>query len=114
MAEQIEIKDKDSIVFYRGWFEAISLYPIETQNKLYNMVFEYGFDGVIPNKKDGLEIIAMYNMVKPIIDSNYKKWVGSFKGGRPKKEDDDNLTGDHILDTETLKKVEAIKRMSGK
>lgn len=105
MAEQIEIKDKESIVFYRGWFEAISLYPIETQVKLYNMVFEYGFDGVIPDKKDGLEIIAMYNMVKPILDSNYKKWVGSFKGGRPKKEESDKLTGDPIIDAEVRKRL---------
>lgn len=102
---------RDSFVFYRGWYESIKLYPPEKQSTLYNMIFEYALNGESP-QGDDLDTNVVFNMVKPLLDSNYKRYLNGVKGGRPSKnqqKDDqgdhaDELTGDPILDGEIKKK----------
>lgn len=79
---------RDSFVFYRSFFEAISLMPPEVQAEVYPALVEYALNGKEPK---GLSDIAqgVFILVKPNIDAsitrieNGKKF-GKF-GGRPTK-----------------------------
>ena len=46
--------ERDSFVFYKTFYECIKELPQESGYTLYNAVFEYAFNGEIPNL-NGLE-----------------------------------------------------------
>lgn len=82
---------KDSFVFYRSYFEALSDLPEEQQFKLYFAISNYSLNFIEP-KFDGI-CKTVWTLVKPQIDANRKKWQNGIlgaehgkKGGRPKKE----------------------------
>lgn len=107
---------RDSFIFYRGWYEAIKLYPPEKQSELYSIIIEYALNGEQPTVDD-LGINVVFNMVKPLLDSNYKKYQNGKLGGRPRKDqagdDPDGLTGDWVLDKEIKKKQGFMDRFPG-
>ena len=80
---------KDSIVFYKSFYEAIQKIPEEEQLKLYNAIFSYSFTEIEPEIEDGIAK-AMFILIKPNIDSANARYKASVengkKGGRPKKE----------------------------
>lgn len=55
----------------------------ESALKVYKAVIDYGLDGVEPT--DGGIVKAMFELVKPQIDANNKRYENGKKGGRPKK-----------------------------
>ena len=75
--------ERESIVFYRSFYEAISqLQDAETKNKVYEAVFEYGLNG---NEIELTGIAgALFTAFKPQIDKNNKRYENSLKGGAPK------------------------------
>lgn len=82
---------KDSFVFYRSYFEALSDLPEEQQFRLYFAISNYSLNFIEP-KFDGI-CKTVWTLVKPQIDANRKKWQNGIlgaehgkKGGRPKKE----------------------------
>ena len=81
--------ERESIVFYRSFRDAIQNLPEEHRVHAYDAVLNYAFDGI---EYDGEDQIAMaiYMMAKPNIDSAAKKYEASVengkKGGRPKSE----------------------------
>ena len=81
---------KDSFVFYRSYFEALSDLPEEKQIKLYFAISNYSLNFIEP-KLDGI-CKTVWTLIKPQIDANRKKWQNGIlgaehglKGGRPKK-----------------------------
>jgi len=80
---------KESIVFYKSFFEAIQNIPQEEQLKLYNAIFSYSFTEIEPDIEEGIAK-AMFILMKPNIDSANARYKASVengkKGGRPKKE----------------------------
>lgn len=80
---------KESIVFYKSFYEAIQNIPQEEQLKLYNAIFSYSFTDTEPKIEDGIAK-AMFILMKPNIDSANARYKASVengkKGGRPKKE----------------------------
>lgn len=80
---------RDTIVFYRSFYEAIKNIPETEQLKLYNALFEYSFNGIIPDIEDGIAK-GMFILMKPNIDSANARYTASVengkRGGRPKKE----------------------------
>lgn len=80
---------KESIVFYKSFYEAIKNIPQEEQLKLYNAIFDYSFTEKEPKIEDGIAK-AMFILMKPNIDSANARYKASVKngkrGGRPKKE----------------------------
>lgn len=80
---------KESIVFYKSFYEAIKNIPQEEQLKLYNAIFDYSFTEKEPKIEDGIAK-AMFILIKPNIDSANARYKASVengkKGGRPKKE----------------------------
>lgn len=79
---------RDSIVFYRSYYEIIKELPDEQKLKVYEAIFEYGLNEN-EIELDGL-IKAIFNLAKPNIDSANARYTASIengkKGGRPKKE----------------------------
>jgi hypothetical protein len=82
---------RDSFVFYRSFFEAISLMPPEVQAEVYPALVEYALNGKEPK---GLTDIAkgVFILIKPNIDASITRYENGKKcakygklGGRPAK-----------------------------
>ena len=74
---------RDSIVFYRSFFEAIELQPKKLRPEIYYAFFKYAFDDESVEISDRAKSVFM--LMKPQIDANNRKYENGKKGGRPKK-----------------------------
>ena len=75
----------DGVVFYRSFYEAIKqIDNAEEKAKLYEMIIDYGLDGIEPENKDLISQV-IFIMAKPQIDANIKRASNGKKGGRPTK-----------------------------
>lgn len=83
---------RDSVVFYRSFWEAIKWLADEDKLKTLTAIIEYGLDEIEP-KADGVAA-AMFLMAKPQIDANNKRYQNGARGGRPavKPKPNDNQT----------------------
>ena len=75
---------RDSLVFYRSFYEAIKDLPQEERIKAYDYIFNYAFEDIEPDSISAAS--AIFKMAKPQIDANNKRYENGCKGGRPKKE----------------------------
>lgn len=70
---------RDSFIFYRSFYEAISELPKENQANTYDAIMQYAL-----NQKE-IELTgiskAIFSLVKPQLDANYKK----YENGKQKK-----------------------------
>lgn len=73
--------ERDSILFYRSFYEAIQGLSKDIQLEIYTAVMEYGLNGVVP---DNLKPVAkgMFALMKPVLDSNNVRFENGKKGGR--------------------------------
>lgn len=62
---------KDSVIFYRDWWNAMNAMPQELQLEVYRSVFAYAFDGETPT--DPL-VSAFTVLMRSAIDRNEGKW----------------------------------------
>ena len=76
---------RDSIIFYRSFYEAINELPPDVQAKVYSAIFEYSlnFNEVV---LEGLPK-TNYTLIKPQLDANNKRFENGKKGGRKKSEE---------------------------
>ena len=74
---------RESMVFYKSFLASIRLLPKKHQLQFYNALFDYGFDGIVPENLPG-GAAALFNALKPQIDANNRKFENGKKGGRPK------------------------------
>ena len=89
---------RDSYVFYRNFFECIEKLPTKEQLSAYRAISNYALNGIETDLKGTAQII--YDMAKPNIDSNNKKYKNGCKGGRPK--DDESPRKDFGEDIENV------------
>lgn len=73
---------RDSIVFYRSFYEAIKEIPLEEQGVVYNAIYGYALDGIEPELSGIAK--AIFLLVKPQIDANNSRYENGKKGGKPK------------------------------
>jgi len=90
---------KDSIVFYRSFYEAIQDLQIEQQAQAYNAIFAYALDAQEP-KLTGI-VATVFKLIKPQLDANLQRYKNGAKGGRPK-----NLTETETKPNHNLTKTE--------
>lgn len=83
MAE--ETQNRDSLIFYRSFYEAIKELPEEFKAKVYEAIFEYSlnFNQV---HLEGLPS-TIFKLIKPQLDANNKRFENGKKGGRKKQEE---------------------------
>lgn len=72
---------RDSVVFYRSFWEAIKKLPDPDKLEALTAIIEYGLNDAEP-EMDGVAA-AMFLMAKPQIDANNKRYQNGTKGGRP-------------------------------
>lgn len=83
---------RDSICFYRSFYDAIKALPKKYQAQALDAVLAYGLDGIEPTDADGVTQ-AIFALIRPQIDANNKRYINGKKGaehgnkgGRPKNE----------------------------
>ena len=81
---------RDSIIFYRSFYEAINELPPDVQAKVYSAIFEYSlnFNEVV---LEGLPK-TIFTLIKPQLDANNKRFENGKKGGRKKSEENQEET----------------------
>lgn len=75
---------RDSCLFYRSFYDALSDLSDAEKLACYNAIFGYALDGIEPADK-GI-VSAVFKLVKPVIDRNNESFKNGQKGGRPKTE----------------------------
>lgn len=93
---------RDSFIFYRSWAESINKLPKSQQLETYKAITDYAINNIETELHGVASII--YEMAKPNIDANTKRYKNGCTGGRPKDEDSPrkNLDGIELTNlTET-------------
>ena len=75
---------KDSIIIYRSFYEAIKDLPKELQADAWQCIFEYGLNDATIDA-NGI-VSTVFKLIKPQLDANKKRFENGQKGGRPKVE----------------------------
>lgn len=78
---------RDSFIFYRSFFCAISHCPDKVQLELFRAVVGYALDNVPPCFSECQErpfMAAIWDSIKPQLDANTQRYVNGCKGGAPK------------------------------
>ena len=84
--------ERDSFVFYRGWWEAIKDLPRAIQGEVRTAIIEYGLDGVTTESLKPITT-ALLAMAKTQIDANNRRRHNGQKGGRPSSSADECGSG---------------------
>ena len=79
---------KDSVVFYKSFYEAIEELPTKYQAAVYAAICKYSFYGEIPELSGVAK--ALFIVMKANIDASEKRYAAAVengkKGGRPRKD----------------------------
>ena len=73
---------RDSVLFYRSFYEAVKNLPAEEFKKSVQAILEYGLDGEEP-ETEGIEK-TVFLLTKPQIDANNRRYENGKRGGKPK------------------------------
>ena len=78
--------ERDSMIFYREWLDALEEDVEEEEVKYLTIyaIIRYGLTGLAIDYKNGGAARAIYRLAKKTIESNNKKYQAGLKGGRPK------------------------------
>ena len=82
---------RDSVLFYRSFFDALRNIPDADRLRVYDAIMEYSMYDVEPNL-DGTSL-AVFLLVKPQIDANNKRY--EFQSTLPRRER--HLDGETII-----------------
>lgn len=74
---------RDSMVFYRSFFEAVEDLPPEDFKQAVTAIMRYGLDGTADDVKGIAKSLLI--MAKPQIDKNNARYENGLKGGKPKQ-----------------------------
>lgn len=72
-----------SFIFYRSFYEAITLLEPEERLEAMMAVCQYGLDGTEPALSGGAA--AVFAIARANLDANQRRYENGKKGGRPKK-----------------------------
>ena len=70
------------IKFFASYYAAIKELPDSKQGMVYKAVFDYAMEGVMPDNLSGMPK-AIFDLIKPYLDSSKKQYENGIKGGRP-------------------------------
>jgi hypothetical protein len=78
---------RDSMIFYRSFYEAIKNLTPDMQAEIYNAIFTYGLDFKEPELK-GISL-TIWTLIKPQLDANIKRFEN---GNKPKHKQNESKT----------------------
>lgn len=76
---------RDSFLVYKNTVDTVRTLSDKEQLKFYNSIFDYIFYDKEPELTGHTK--AYFDLTRPYLDSNNKRYVNGCKGGRPKDED---------------------------
>lgn len=78
------MSDKRGVIFYRSWWETITkhLEP-EERLEIYEAIFTTGFDNIPVDNLSTDSAQLVYDLIKPQLDANFRKYQNGKTGGRP-------------------------------
>lgn len=85
-----ELTMRESIIFYKSFYDSIKELPVNVQAKIYSAIFEYSLNSN-EIKIEGLAK-SIFILIKPQLDANNKRFENGKKGGRRKSEHNQNET----------------------
>ena len=85
-------KQRDSVVFYRSFYDSIKELEPTQQAEVYSAIFEVGLNGTEPQLSGIAK--AIFTLIKPQILANNARYFNGQKGGRPQKKDSENEQND--------------------
>ena len=92
--------ERESMIFYKSFFEAIKDLPPEEFKRCACALLEYGIEGKEPTE-NGIEK-TVYVMAKPQIDKNNQRYENGKKGGRNANQTEtETKPNDNQTETET-------------
>lgn len=91
---------RDSMIFYRSFYEAICQLTPEIQAEVYNAIFSYSLDFIDP-KLSGMSK-TIWLLIKPQLDANIRKF---HNGKQPKQKQEISKT--EAKQKQTISKIEA-------
>ena len=108
----------DGVIMLRSYYEAIKTLSKRDQNLMYSSIFEYVFEGIVPELPP--KLVPIWTLMKPNLDSSARRYTASksnsFKGGRPRKESSEKnlskkptLKPTHIIDKDKDKDMDKEK-----
>lgn len=72
---------RDSVVFYRSFYEAVKNLPPEEFKESMQAILDYSFDGKPPGTQGSIAH-TVFILVKPQIDANIQRYENGKKGGK--------------------------------
>ena len=88
---------RDSFVFYRSFYEAVSHLADSDRLAMYDAICAYGLNG--NDTADGGVVAAMMALIRPQIDANQKRYENGKKGGRPEKTETEEEPNHNLTET---------------
>lgn len=76
--------ERDSLIFYRSFYEAIVDLPKDIKLEVFTAIVEYGLYGRLPENPKPVAK-GIFTLVKPNIDANTARFENGKKGGRKKR-----------------------------
>lgn len=74
---------RNTFILYRSYAEVLEALTDEEAGRLYKAIAKYALDGVETPLEGYLD--GYFQLIKPQLDANQKKYENGAKGGRPKK-----------------------------
>lgn len=78
---------RDSFIFYRSFFESAKTLKTKDKLKFFESVCDYALNDIEPDLEG--PALGMFNLLKPQVDANNKRFENGKKGGRPKANQDE-------------------------
>lgn len=79
-----EKETRDGFIFYRSFLESLKDLPADIFKLCVVALCDYAFDGVYSIPENEPYVKLFFNMAKPQIDANYKRYMNGKTGGAPK------------------------------
>lgn len=89
--------ERKSFVFYRSFYEAAKNLPDNERLALFDAINEYALNGNEIHS-DYSSVEALFIVIKPLLDSNTKRYENGNKGGRPRKNQAERDKAAEIID----------------
>lgn len=80
---------REGFVFYRSFSDALEGLPAEQYKTIMVALCKYALNGEEPKSLDPVSN-TIFTLIKPQIDANSRRYENGCKGGRPKKETENN------------------------
>ena len=68
---------RDSVIFYRSFYESIQTLDLEIQAEVYNAIFNYSLNHLEPDLK-GVPL-GFFTLIKPQLDANHQRFINGNK-----------------------------------